>query len=154
MIEAYRHDQQSIMNHDGVDQNGSDGDRVSDGDYNSSSSSNSNSNSSSSSSSSNSNSSSSSSSDDDSISQLLSQHKIPLSSFKAIRSTIEMIMHQNINHHSDDQNNINKHYHDHNHEHNNSHHHSHEEEEEDNNKVKYSIKHLSPLVSQLKLLLS
>ena len=83
-------------------------------------------------------------SDDDSnrcrngdISKLLSQHKIPLSSFEAIRSAIETIMHQNIN-----QSNYNEcNY-------------SQDEEKGDNNEVKYSIKHLSPLVSQLKLLIS
>lgn len=113
MIEAC-HLNQSIKNHDGVDDRHQDFNNVSDDDSNRCSSS------------------------DGDISQLLSQHKILLSSFEAIRSAIETIIHQNINQ-SDDQNNFDEYNH------------SQDEEKGDN---KYSIKHLSPLVSQLKLLIS
>lgn len=118
MIEAC-HFNQSIKNHDGVDDRHQDINNVSDDDSNRCSS-----------------------SSDGDISQFLSQHKIPISSFEAIRSAIKTIKHLNINQ-SDIQNNFDKY------------HHSQDEEKGDNNnEVKYSIKHLSPLVSQLKLLIS
>jgi len=58
----------------------------------------------------------------------LSQYKIPISSFEGIRNTIK-IMHQSIVTSSEQ----------HNH---------------DDNKVKYNIEHVSPLIAQLKLILS
>ena len=114
MIEAC-HLNQSMKNYDGVDDRHQDINNISDDDSNRCS--------------------------NGDISKLLSQHKIPLSSFEAIRSAIETIMHQNINQ-SDNQNNYNECNH------------SQDEEKGENNEVKYSIKHLSPLVSQLKLLIS
>ena len=117
MIEAC-HLNQSIKNYDGVDDRHQDINNISDDDSNRCSS-----------------------SCNGDISKLLSQHKISLSSFEAIRSAIETIMHQNINQ-SDNQNNFDEYNH------------SQDEEKGDNNEVKYSIKHLSPLVSLLKLLIS
>jgi len=105
VIEAC-HLNQSIKNYDGVDDRHQDINNISDDDSNGCS--------------------------NGDISKLLSQHKIPLSSFEAIRSAIGTIMHQNINQRN----------------------YSQDEEKGDNNEVKYSIKHLSPLVSQLKLLIS